>query len=90
MTEEKKTCFRAVEPEAIIIDKETRDLIIDVCLEQIKSINVDIELASNAMIYIAEDMDSGAHNEAVRMYRRAKRHKAQISELLDRMTNIVE
>ncbi len=88
MNNEKKSIFEPVKPGKLtVIDENTRELIIDICLSQIREINTDIELAGNAMMYIAEDdIDGSVYSNAVKMYRNAKRKKKQVVELLDKMT----
>lgn len=84
--ENKNVCCRAVPEQGIRISEKARVLIIDICLEQIKAIGADIELAGNAMMYLSDDLNSKMYGEAVKRYREAKNKKREIIEVLNELT----
>lgn len=85
-SENKKVCFRAVPEQGIRISERARGLIIDICLDQIKAIGAEIELAGNAMMYLSDDLSCKMYGEAVRRYREAKDKKREIIEVLNELT----
>lgn len=84
--ENKKVCFKAVPEQGIRISERTRGLIIDICLEQLKTVGADIEFAGNAMMYLPDNLDSKAYGEAVKLYREMKEKKHEIIEVLNELT----
>ena len=84
--ENKKVCFRAIPEQGIRISERARGLIIDICLEQLKTVGADIEFAGNAMMYLSDDLKSKMYGEAVKRYREAKDKKREIIEVLNELT----
>ena len=84
--ESKKVCFRAIPEQEIKISAGAKELIIDICLEQIKVIGADIEFAGNAMMYLSDDLNSKLYGEAVKRYRELKNKKREIIEVLNELT----
>ena len=84
--ENKKVCFRAIPEQGIRISEEARTLIIDICLEQSKTVGADIEFAGNAMMYLSDDLSSKMYSEAVKRYRELKNRKREIIEVLNELT----
>lgn len=84
--ESKKVCFRAIPKQDIKISAGAKELIIDICLEQIKVIGADIEFEGNAMMYLSDDLNSKLYGEAVKRYRELKNKKREIIEVLNELT----
>ena len=84
--ESKKVCFRSIPEQEIKISARAKELIIDICLEQIKVIGADIEFAGNAIMYRSDDLNSKLYGEAVKRYRELKNKKREIIEVLNELT----
>lgn len=84
--ENKKMCFRAIPGQEIKISARVKELIIDICLEQIKVVGADIEFAGNAMMYLSDDLNSKLYGEAVKRHRELKNRKREIIEVLNELT----